>query len=186
MFVWNEVICLGDSITYGARDKYGRSYPIELSKLLTEELNEFYYCHNFGINGETSSDLQRRAWSNISSRSNSRIMLLLIGTNDIQIGITPDIYEDNIRQIISTGKVFNMNIIVGTIPELGFTPLYLNNTNFIKEYNKRIIKLSTELNFTVCDLKGIEKYYVDNVHITHEGNIELAKKFKKTILGLQC
>ena len=36
MFVWNEVICLGDSITYGARDKYGRSYPVELSKLLTE------------------------------------------------------------------------------------------------------------------------------------------------------
>ena len=31
MFVWNEVICLGDSITYGARDKYGRSYPVELS-----------------------------------------------------------------------------------------------------------------------------------------------------------
>ena len=40
MFVWNEVICLGDSITYGARDKYGRSYPVELSKLLTEELEQ--------------------------------------------------------------------------------------------------------------------------------------------------
>ena len=56
----------------------------------------------------------------------------------------------------------------------------------LKIIAQKRIKLSTELNFTVCDLKGIEKYYVDNVHITHEGNIELAKKFKKTILGLQC
>ena len=79
-----------------------------------------------------------------------------------------------------------MNVIVGTLPELGFTPLYLNNTKFIKEYNKRIIKLSKELDFTVCDLNGIEEYYIDNVHISHEGNIELANRFKKSILGLQC
>mgnify|MGYP001438876980 CR=1 FL=1 len=90
--IWNEIVCLGDSITFGARDEYGRCYPAELGKLLTKELNEFYYCHNFGINGETSSDLQKRAWNNISSKSNSNIMLLLIGTNDTQIGVTPDIF----------------------------------------------------------------------------------------------
>ena len=34
MFVWNEILCLGDSITYGARDEYGRSYPAELGKII--------------------------------------------------------------------------------------------------------------------------------------------------------
>ena len=132
-------------------------------------------------------------WSNrdyevLVERVNRELIDSIIDTYVTIYRISPDQTEVNLygESAISTGKVFNMNIIVGTIPELGFTPLYLNNTNFIKEYNKRIIKLSTELNFTVCDLKGIEKYYVDNVHITHEGNIELAKKFKKTILGLQC
>lgn len=184
--IWNEIVCLGDSITFGARDEFGRCYPAELGKLLTKELNEFYYCHNFGINGETSSDLQKRAWNNISSKSNSNIMLLVIGTNDTQIGVTPDIYEDNIRQIVSIAKVFNMRVILGTVPPLKFTPLYLNNTSNIKKYNEKLYKLSEKMGFSVCDLEGIEDYYVDGVHLSHDGNIELAKRFMYSILALQC
>jgi lysophospholipase L1-like esterase len=60
--IWNEILCLGDSLTYGARDRYGRSYPAELGKILSEKTGEFYICHNYGINGETSSDLLRRSW----------------------------------------------------------------------------------------------------------------------------
>ena len=91
--IWNEIVCLGDSITYGARDKYGRSYPAELSKILTKNTGEFYHCHNYGVCGETSSDLLKRSWNNISSKSNSKIMLLMIGTNDTQVGIPKDILE---------------------------------------------------------------------------------------------
>jgi len=32
--ICSEIICLGDSITYGARDEYGRPYPVELNKTL--------------------------------------------------------------------------------------------------------------------------------------------------------
>ena len=177
MFVWNEVICLGDSITFGARDRYGRSYPAELGKILTEKTNEFYYCHNYGICGETSSDLLRRSWSNINSHNNSNIMLLMIGTNDTQVDIPVDVYEDNLRQIISIAFVHGMSVIVGTLPKLKFTPLYLKNISFIDEYNKVIKKLSKEMNFSVCDMSGIEKYYVDGVHLTHSGNLELANRF---------
>ena len=129
--IWNEILCLGDSITYGARDSYKRSYPAELGKILSDKLGEFYLCHNCGISGETSSDLLRRSWSNIKSHSNAKIMLLIIGTNDTQIGIPPDVYEDNLRQIISSAKVHGMTVIVGTLPTLGFTPLYISNTNLI-------------------------------------------------------
>ena len=31
--IWNEILCIGDSLTYGARDEYGRSYPLELAKI---------------------------------------------------------------------------------------------------------------------------------------------------------
>ena len=64
--------------------------------MLSKETGEFYYGIIFGINGETSSDLQRGSGSNISSRSNAKILLLLIGTNDTQIKTPPHIYEDNI------------------------------------------------------------------------------------------
>ena len=32
--IWNEILCLGDSITFGARDPYKRSYPVEGMGLL--------------------------------------------------------------------------------------------------------------------------------------------------------
>ena len=176
---------MGDSITYGARDEYGRSYPAELSKTLTENTGEFYYCHNYGVCGETSSDLLRRAWKNISSHKGSKIMLLMIGTNDTQASISPDIYEDNLRQIISIASIHGMTTIVATLPELDFTPLYLKNKNFIKQYNKVIRKLSRELSFKICDMTGIESFYIDGVHFKHIGNLEIADRFYKTILKLQ-
>ena len=183
--IWNEILCLGDSITYGARDPYKRSYPAELGKILSKKLNEFYFCHNCGISGETSSDLLRRAWSNIKSHNNSKIMLLVIGTNDTQIGTPINIYEDNLRQIISIAKIHGMKVIVGTLPQLSFTPLYISNTDMINEYNKVIQKLSKTLKFDICSLENTEEYYIDGVHFTHEGNLELAKRFSNSILNIR-
>ena len=57
--IWNEILCVGDSITYGARDEQKRSFPAELAKIMTDKTGEFFVCHNHGICGETSSDLLR-------------------------------------------------------------------------------------------------------------------------------
>ena len=38
--IWNEILCLGDSLTYGARDEYKSSYTVELSRILCEKTNE--------------------------------------------------------------------------------------------------------------------------------------------------
>ena len=46
--IWNEVICLGDSLTYGARDEYERSYTSELPPILEKITNEIWICHNYG------------------------------------------------------------------------------------------------------------------------------------------
>ena len=183
--IWNEILCLGDSITFGARDEYGRSYPAELGKILTEKTNEFYYCHNYGISGETSSDLLKRSWNNISSKSNSKIMLLMIGTNDTQSGIPSEIYEDNLKQIISIAYVHKMHVIVATLPKLEFTPIYLSNTSYIYKYNKVIHRLSKTMNFDVCDMTGVEEHYIDGVHFKNSGSVELAKRFSDSILTIQ-
>ena len=109
--IWNEILCLGDSLTLGARDPYGRSYPVELGSLLTKETGEFYYCHNYGECGETSSDLLRRSWGNITSH-NSKILLVMVGTNDTQQGIPTEVYFDNLRQIVGIGNLSGMNVVV--------------------------------------------------------------------------
>jgi lysophospholipase L1-like esterase len=181
IMIWNQVLCLGDSLTYGARDRYGRSYPAELGKVLSEKTNEFYICHNYGINGETSSDLLRRSWNIIKSHQDCNIMLLWIGTNDTKIPTPADIYYDNLRQIINSARVFGMRVILGTIPKLTFSPFYMNNREYTKEYTEEVYKIAKDLCVEVCSFDKMEKYLIDGVHFTHEGNIEIAKRFSKII-----
>ena len=183
--IWNEILCLGDSLTYGARDEHKSSYTVELSRILREKTKETYICHNEGISGETSSDLLRRAWRNVKSNKESKLCVLLIGTNDTQINNPPHIFEENIKQIINIVKIHKMNLILCTLPKLGFTTLYLKNSKNIELYNEIIKKLSKEYNLYLCDLSGIEKYYVDGVHLNHEGNIDLANRVAKVFLESQ-
>ena len=183
--IWNEVVCLGDSLTYGARDRYGRSYPAELGKILTHKTGEFYICHNYGINGETSSDLLRRSWNILKSNTDSRIGLLLVGTNDTKIPTPLKIYEDNLRQIICSIKAKGMIPIVGTLPALSFTPYYAKNRDYINKYNEVIKNLSSSLGFDMCEMANMEKYLIDGVHFTHEGYKEMAKRWSESILSLK-
>ncbi len=183
--IWNEILCLGDSITYGARDEYRRSPTVELSKVMTERTGEAYICHNHGISGETSSELLRRTWRAASSHRNSNIATLLIGTNDTQIAMPPEVYEDNIRQIVRICNIHDMHVIASTLPSLGFTPLYYKNSHLIEDYNKVLQKLSMTMHFDICDLTGVEKHYIDGVHFTNEGHKEIAKRWATTILRSQ-
>ena len=183
--IWNEILCLGDSITCGARDRYGRSYPMELAKILKEATGEVYVCHDHGICGETSSDLLKRTWDAAKSRKDAKLALLMIGTNDTQKAMPPEIYEDNLKQMINMLRIQGKYVIVATLPRLGFTPLYFKNSKLIDEYNKIIEKLSVTMDCDVCDMSGTEKYYIDNVHYTHEGYVELAKRWANIILKSQ-
>ena len=183
--IWNEILCLGDSITFGARDRYGRSYPAELGKILFEKTGEFYYCHNYSKCGDTSSDLLRKAWNAAKSHKDAKLALIMIGTNDTQKSIPPEIYEDNLRQIIGSVRANGKIPIVATLPQLGFTPLYIKNKDYISKYNEVIYKLSKKLDFVVCDMSVTENHYIDNVHYTHEGYNILANRFATTILNLQ-
>ena len=182
--IWNEILCLGDSLTYGARDEYGRSFPVELGKILSEKTNEFYICHNYGINGETSSDLLRRSWNILKSNRSCKIATLLIGTNDTK-GPTPlRIYEDNLRQIILSIKANGMKPIVATLPELKFSPYYAENREWTTIYSGVIHDLSKKYNFRICELDGMGDYLIDGVHFGNEGYKEIANRFSKIILEM--
>jgi len=182
--IWNEVLCLGDSLTYGARDRYGRSYPAELGKLLSKKTGEFYVCHNHGINGETSSDLLRRTWSAIKSNSGCRLMCLMIGTNDTKKPIPTRVYRDNIRQIIMSARSQGMTPIVGTLPALKFSPYYQNNRDYIEVYNTELKCMAADLGFVLCDMSGLDEFLIDGVHFDNEGYTEIAKRFAAAILSL--
>ena len=183
--IWNEIVCLGDSITFGARDEFDRSPSIELSKIMKEKTGEIYICHNYGISGETSVDLLKRTWRAVTSHRSAKIVTIMIGTNDTQKNIPVEIYEDNMRQIIDMCRVNGLYIVLTTLPKLGFTPLYFKNSELIEDYNEVIIKLSKEYNLDLTSMSGVEQYYVDGVHFNNEGHKEIATRWSKTILNAQ-
>ena len=182
--IWNEILCLGDSLTYGARDEYGRSFPVELGKALSQKTGEFYICHNYGVNGETSSDLLRRSWNILKANKGCKIATLLIGTNDTKSPIPLDVYEDNLRQIILSMKAHGMKVIVATLPELKFSPFYPENRHHTEIYSRKIREMSKKLNFTVCELNNMENYLIDGVHFGNDGYKEIALRFCDTILNM--
>jgi lysophospholipase L1-like esterase len=125
----------------------------------------------------------RRSWGIIKGNQDCKIMLLWVGTNDTKVPTPIDIYEDNLRQIILSGRAHDMNVIVATIPELGFSPFYLNNKEYTRKYSESVLKLSKTLNYKVVDMSDMEKHLIDGVHFTHEGNLEIAERFAKVIIG---
>ena len=185
--IWNEIVCLGDSLTYGARDRYGRSYPAELGKILTEATGEFYVAHNYGINGETSSDLLRRSWHILRGNPGAKICLLLIGTNDTKLPMPVDIYSDNIRQLVSSIRANGKIPIVGTLPELRFSPYYAQNREYVEIYNGVLKELSKpkNLDFRLCSFDDMGQYLIDGVHFTHEGYNKVAQRWAEQILALK-
>jgi lysophospholipase L1-like esterase len=182
--IWNEILCLGDSLTYGARDEFGRSFPVELASMLGEKTGEFYVCHNHGINGETSSDLLRRAWNILKSNRSCKIATLLIGTNDTKLPMPIEIYEDNMRQLISSIKANGMRPIIATLPPLKFSPYYAENRHFTETYSNVVRKLANEYNLLICDLGDMEDYLIDGVHFGNKGYTEIASRFCDIILNM--
>ena len=56
-----KILCLGDSLTNGARNEFFRDYPIELSQIINEKKKIPNLCFNEGVNGEPSSEILKRA-----------------------------------------------------------------------------------------------------------------------------
>ena len=184
MKIWREIICLGDSLTYGARDEFGRSYPAELSKILREKTGDYWFCHNYGINGNTSSDLYRRSWSILKSNENAKIVNLLIGTNDTKIPMPKDIFMDNVSTIVAQAKCLGKQVIIGTVPNLGLSPAYLKNKDFIIFYNEILKIISEEYDTFLLELIDLENLMIDGVHFKNAGNKKISQLFADFILKL--
>lgn len=182
--IWNEVICLGDSLTYGARDEYGRSFPAELAQQLSAQTDTFWFCHNHGVNGETSSDVLRRVWGTCRSHPEAKLMTLLVGTNDTKIPTPPEIYADSVRQIVNAARVHDKTVVLGLLPPLEFSPHYINNRSYIEVYNQTLHEIGAETDSLVCDLAPLGPDLIDGVHFDHAGYVKMAELWASTILSM--
>lgn len=188
--IYGVILCLGDSLTNGARSEYVRGYPEELADFLSEKFSQSWVCVNRGINGETSPELLKRAYSEMSSTGDAYEVIVLCGTNDAKETVaTPlEMYKKNLEGIMRIAIVKKKKPYLCTIPQLmGFgAPDYTAWTaKRIKDYNNIVRELAKKYKTKLVELEqGVfqKEDYADGVHLNYAGYKKMALKIGGAIL----
>jgi lysophospholipase L1-like esterase len=172
------ILCVGDSLTYGARDEYHRSYPAELSRLFWEREEKPVFCVNHGISGETSSQLLHRVYQNSQSCPQAQVALVLIGTNDTFVSQPSDIYQDNLRQIVQLLSEDRRHIGLGLLPPLigpGLLSYPKDGQEQLEAFNEIISRTASQYGCFLADFTGMDEYIIDTAHFSHAGYVKMAE-----------
>jgi lysophospholipase L1-like esterase len=176
--IYNVLLCLGDSLTAGARDRYLRNYPLELAARLSARTGEEYYCITEAVNGRTSAELARDAYKIVAAYPDARGVLLLIGTNDSRDRIPTELYHDNVAQIVRACRILGKKVFVLSLPKIDSSRNYLwyshDCNQLIDEYN-RVLEAMPHVFFVEIRDVISEAELIDGVHFCHEANVRLAE-----------
>lgn len=190
MAIGGVLLCIGDSLTFGARDEKGLHYPELLARRMSKEFNQYWSALNEGISGQTTAEILRRCLRHVLSTPSASEVFLWAGFNDAKenVGTSPGDYMDNmesmVRSILFQGKACYLFDIP---PMEGFgAPDFVRN-DLIDAYNKKIELLwSTYAGkrlypVRVRDIPG--KFRNDGVHLTHNGNHWVADRALDAVLA---
>ncbi len=174
------ILCVGDSLTFGARDEYHRSFPVHLSKLYHDNKKQDVFCVNHAISGETSGQLLRRVYFNSNSCTKAKVALLMIGTNDSFLPNTLEYYADNLRQICMMLKSNHQTLGMGILPPMigpGLANYPYDGQQLVNGYNEVILETAKKFNALTCDFRDMHELIIDTVHFGNEGYCEMAKRW---------
>lgn len=194
-----NVVCLGDSTTYGYMISRKKVWPSILNNKFAEEGKDINII-NKGINGDTTSGMIAR-FERDCLNENADLLILMGGVNDIFMFQNIDKIKDNIKLIVETSNKNNVDIILFTpipfIKEI-FTFFEADNLdlfeNTLKEYVSWINEYTKENNIKSIDVYNMfmnnifksnkyEDIYFDGVHLSENGHnifaLELYKELGK-------
>jgi lysophospholipase L1-like esterase len=184
---WETILCLGDSITIGARSYLG--YPEYMGNMLENAIGSRWNVVNHATCGHKAIDLHRSITTNFQNLQNFQASLatILIGTNDLKEPTTLDNYRIAYRQVILKTKLMvgHNNIILIKIPQL--TPIVKYPYKFemnqkIDEFNAIIEELAKSHRLQVVEINLKEVDLFDGVHLNEQGAKSFATQLSKFIL----
>jgi lysophospholipase L1-like esterase len=190
--IFNSILCIGDSLTFGARDEYYRGYPAELSKMLNDkDPNQFWVCINEGISGERSGDLLKRI-PKILNYQDAHLVLLETGTNDTRDFIPVEIFKDNLYQIVMTIRcsrsvLGNRKLILASLVSVrgpGLVCYSTKSEHYLEQYNVALKEIADKYAIPYVDLTGLKDYRIDGCHFDNKGYREVARLFMEKIITL--
>ncbi len=185
---WETLMCLGDSITIGARSYCG--YPEYAGNLLEKELGNHWNVINHSVSGYTAMDLNRYIAVNFRNLSyfNPSIVTVLVGTNDIKGNTSAENYEIAYNQILIKAKLLAMkkNVLIIKIPYFPPKIMYPYNYSMnekIGEYNELLELMAARHNLRITEFILSDEDFFDGVHLNEQGSKNVGAQLSKFILA---
>lgn len=165
-----NIICFGDSLTYGTGAARNKSYPAQLSEIIGQPVI------NAGIPGNTTADGLERLETDVLERS-PRIVLITLGGNDMKNGVDKTTAFKNLREIVEAIQAQEALVVIGGVNMLFW------DRGYKAEYEKLADETGALLIPNV--LKGLIGHgdlMSDTIHPNGAGYEIMAKRFHKAIV----
>lgn len=182
---FNDVVCIGDSLTFG----YGLHKSNCFVSLLEKNYN--FNIINKGVNGDTSTGILSRFDRDVL-KSKAKVCIIMCGTNDLLCGRNVDSVIDNINIMINDCIHNNIIPIImsppKTLDKLA-QKLWESSLNY-EDINKKLNLFNNRLNF-LCKQNNIsfislynlipynKLYYIDGIHLTESANTLIFNEISK-------
>ena len=165
----DNIICFGDSLTFGTGAPFGRSYPDQLAEMIGRPVI------NSGIPGDTTSRALVRLERDVLSKS-PRIVLITLGGNDLRNGVDKKTAFRNLKEIVEAIQAQNALVVIG-----GLKLLFWD-----RGYEAEYEKLAEETGILLIPdilggLIGNGELMHDTIHPNGEGYKIMAQKFYEAI-----
>ncbi|MEA2102899.1 MAG: GDSL-type esterase/lipase family protein [Thermodesulfobacteriota bacterium] len=168
-----NIICFGDSLTYGTGASAGMDYPSQLAGLTGSRVI------NAGIPGDTTADALARLDKDVLSQS-PRIVLITLGGNDLKNRVSSETAFNNLQIVIEKVQERGALVVVGGID----IPLF--GRGFGKKYKRVCSKTGAILIPNIYeDIFGHEDLMTDPIHPNDKGYQIMAKRFYEAIRPYQ-
>ncbi|MDZ4247764.1 MAG: GDSL-type esterase/lipase family protein [Patescibacteria group bacterium] len=198
-----KLLCIGDSITYGAWDTQG-GWDSRVRKRIDQEclqskLKKFYLTYNLGISSDTSEQLLQRFDADVASHMHEEGELMFvfsIGTNDStrnakdnKLWVEPKDFENNVRKLLQKAKrhsdkmlfLGNMPVDESKTQPYVFDPTITSSNEDIQAYEKIAMEVCRKENvdclpvFSQVAAIDYQKLLIfDGLHPNDDGHALLA------------
>ncbi len=164
-----NIICFGDSLTYGTGASSDMDYPSQLSKMIGKALI------NAGVPGDTTSDGLQRLEEDVLSRS-PKIVLITLGGNDLKNKVPKETAFSNLDKIVRSIQAKGALVIIGGVD------IPLMGRGFREAYQKLAKETGAVLIPNVLEgIMGKSELMSDPIHPNDKGYTIMAEKFHKAI-----
>jgi lysophospholipase L1-like esterase len=183
--IYGVIACQGDSLTFGARDPDGLSYPLFLGRMLSEKHQQTWVGLNYGISGECWAEIARRNYQELQAIPEAKEVCLWGGTNDAWKGRPLEQALTACEAVLDQCKVLGRFVYLATLPgKKGFgapvEPWSMNEQ--IKKLNEQYRKIAERRRLALVDLEALpQEFFCDGIHLTQGGNKWVAEKFLAAI-----